>query len=245
MNQILSKANFFKGFGFQSLLLWNFTKNFNPFLFVFQFPSSFLLFPVGSTIILEVEIAIKTGSDYSVELVDMKTDILWEDRGMKMVCAQKFEIKNPKLGQPNKIGKWEKPIPSLSERDNARWWRGGGKIHQSWEGDGVPGRVESTNLISKIQANVEVPISQIWGRSHGKRRLVWDHRGAALWWGTGGRAGVEGGWRESPRGSHGEPHRALERSYMFSLIIILSLRFWSINLIGILSFIFPCMRITL
>lgn len=68
-----------------------------PFLLLFNLPGSLLTFPAGSTIILEVEIGIKTVGDHLFEFIDVKPHDFRENQKTKVVVAKKFDMESTSL----------------------------------------------------------------------------------------------------------------------------------------------------
>jgi hypothetical protein len=73
---------------------------------------------VRGAIVPKVEIAIKGGTDDSMESIHMKTNLFREHREAKVIVAQEFDMKIQSMSPPNKIEEQERWILLLNERES-------------------------------------------------------------------------------------------------------------------------------
>jgi hypothetical protein len=93
LDERLSKLNTLHFLFLFCLFLGRFGEDFGPFFLLFKFPSTFLSLPMGSAIVPEVEIHIKTRGNDTTKLIDVETNLFGENREPKMVGAKKFHMK--------------------------------------------------------------------------------------------------------------------------------------------------------
>lgn len=74
-------------------LFGRFGEDLSPLLLLLNLPSTFLPLPVRGAIIPKMKINIKRGGCDTVKIVNMKSDLLREDREAEMVVAEKFDMK--------------------------------------------------------------------------------------------------------------------------------------------------------
>lgn len=91
-NNRVNEANSLRA-RFPSHFLGRSRKDYCPFFFLLNLPSSLLTLPVGSSIILKMKIDIKAGTNDTAKLVDGKTHMFREHRKSEVVVAQKFHMK--------------------------------------------------------------------------------------------------------------------------------------------------------